>query len=344
MSLVNDVSIGGLHISALVLFYLIYGGVISIGYNTGFSHAPMAAVANWFIRYRSRAFALWSLGAGASGITVILLGLVVNTFGWRVAALLAGLGMFVFIIPLAMVLRHKPEQYGYLPDGDPPGQEAKPSTEEAVVPARSTPQVEYNFTVKQALRTSTFSMLILASAARSITMTSVVVHQTVYLTDVGIPFVQASFALGAMVFLSLIGRITMGWLGDVVDKRYILIGAYILQALGIYLLSQVTTMSQVWIFAVVYGIGYGGAIPVYVAIVGEYYGRQNFATIRGFMQFFLIPASIIGPIYAGLVLDLTQSYQFAFNSFIAALLVGTLFLFLARRPIPPLTLLQGASE
>ena len=61
------------------------------------------------------------------------------------------------------------------------------------------------------------------------------------------------------------------------------------QGLGIYLLSNATTMSQVWLFVFVYGIAYGGAIPVYSAIVGEYFGRENFATIRGFMQLFQIP-------------------------------------------------------
>jgi cyanate permease len=69
-----------------------------------------------------------------------------------------------------------------------------------------------------------------------------------------------------------------------------------------------------------------------MAIVGEYYGRKNFATIRGFLQLFLVPTTVLGPVFAGLVYDRTGSYQIAFTSFIVALLVGTAFVFLARRP------------
>lgn len=138
-----------------------------------------------------------------------------------------------------------------------------------------------------------------------------------------------------MVFISLIGRIGFGWLGDYIDIRYLLITTYLLQALGIFILDRVTGMGTVWIFVVVYGIAYGGAIPLYFSVVGEYFGRKNYATIRGLMQFFLIPATFAGPIYAGLVFDLTGSYHIAFTSFIVALLLGTVFVFLARHPKPP---------
>lgn len=68
--------------------------------------------------------------------------------------------------------------------------------------------------------------------------------------------------------------------------------------------------------------------------------RVSDFSLLGFMQFFLIPANIIGPIYAGLVFDLTGSYTVAFNSFIAALLLGTLFLLLTRKPTPRAAALQ----
>ena len=363
MSRISSFSIGPLHVSAFVAFALLYAGWMSVGYNTGFSHASIAAVNAWFIRRRSRAFTIFALGAGSSGLTVFLLGWIVNSYGWRTAAFLAGVGIFVIVIPLSLILRHKPEQYGYLPDGDDPNAKSvappegnPPSVEEAPLSvsgtrgARGPSSVkvrwpEYDFSVREALRTLAFWMLILGTGARSITMTAVVIHQVVYLTEVrDIPLIQASAALGGMISISLIGRLGFGWLGDYVDKRYIMIITFLLQGLGIYILAGATSMSQVWLFVVVYGIAYGGAIPVYMAIVGEYYGRKNFATIRGFMQFFQIPTTVVGPIYAGWIYDATGSYQFAFMSFIVALLVGTGLLLLARRPRPPVAALQQASE
>ena len=122
MSSVNSLSVGGIEVSALVVFYLVFAVLIPVGYNTGFGHTAQPAIANWFIRKRSRAFAFWSLGAGASGITVAVLGWAIESFGWRQSAFMVGLGMFVIVIPLCLVLRHKPEQYGMLPDGEKPGE------------------------------------------------------------------------------------------------------------------------------------------------------------------------------------------------------------------------------
>ena len=178
-------------------------------------------------------------------------------------------------------------------------------------------------------------MLILGFGARSISMTSIVVHEVAYLTDIGIPLTVAGAALGGMVFISMIGRFGFGLLGDYVDKRYLFIATYLMQAVGILILNNVSGMAMVWLFVVIYGIAYGGAIPLSFSIVGDYFGRKNYATIRGYMQFFLIPATLVGPIYAGLVFDITDSYNIAFTSFIVSLLFGTVFIFFARRPKLP---------
>ena len=337
MSAVNDVAFGSVQISALVMFYIVYGGVISIGYNTGFSHATMAAIANWFSRKRSRAFAIVSLGSGGSGLTVLALGMLVAKFGWRVSAALVGVGMWIWVIPLSFILRHKPQPYGYMPDGDsevyvdgPP--DAEKATQPSIQRERHT---EYNFTPKEAMLTSAFWLLVLGSMARSITMSSVVIHEVAYLTDIGISDIAASGALGAMVTISLVGRLSFGWVGDYFDKRYVIIVSFVVQALGIFLLSRIDSLADMWLFVVVYGIGYGGAIPIYWAIVGDYFGGQYYATIRGFQQLAGIPAAIFGPIYAGLVYDFSGSYQIAFASFVVTLLVGTVFVLFMRPPRIP---------
>lgn len=356
MSRITSFSVGPIYVSSFVAFAVLYAGWLSIGYNTGFGHASMAAVNSWFVRKRSRAFALFSLGGGGSGLTVFLLGWVVDGYGWRTAALLAGLGIWVIVIPLSMLLRHKPEQYGYFPDGEEPADRSANSPYgETNSSVQSSEQIadsggatktslgrshgsEYDFSIKEALGTFSFWMLVTGSIARSVAMTSIVVHQVLYLTDVrGISLIEASAALGAMITVSLLGRLGFGLLGDYWDKRYVLIVTYLLQALGIYILAGVTSMMQVWLFVVVYGIAYGGGIPIFMAIVGEYFGRKHYATIRGFLQLFLVPATVIGPIYAGWIYDTTDNYQIAFTSFIVVLIVGTVFVFLAKRPSRPVT-------
>jgi MFS family permease len=341
MSRVRDFDVGPIHISALVAFFILYAGWMSVGYNTGFGHASVAAVNAWFIRKRSRAFAFFSLGAGGSGFTVMLLGWLVSNYGWRDAAFLAGVGVFIIVIPLSLLLRHKPEQYGYLPDGDDPevlgSEDLSPSSSGQRGP--SSVKIEwpnYDFSVKETIYTFAFWMLMIGTGARAIAMGSVVIHEVVYLTEVrNIPLIQASTALGAMVSVSLLGRLFFGFLGDYVDKRYIMIFTIVLQAVGIYILAEATTMAQVWVFVVVYGIAYGGAIPIFMAIIGEYFGRKNYATIRGVIQFCHMPTAVLGPVFAGWIYDTTGSYDTAFMSFIVALIVSVGFIFFARRPKPP---------
>lgn len=362
MSQINSVSIGSFQISALIVFYMVFAGLISVGYNTGFSHAAQPAIANWFIKKRSRAFAFWSLGAGFSGATVATLGWLIETIGWRSSAFWVGIGMFVFILPLAMVLRRKPEDYGQYPDGIKPDDTQDVGVATAAVSApssngashdtlhdrpRSGAKIEfpeYDFTVRQALATSGFWFLLLGSATRSVAMTSVVIHQVAYLEDVGFSFDVAKNVAAGTVFFSLIGRFSFGWLGDYFDKRHILIVSIALQVLGLIILDGVKNMTQIWAYVAVYSIGYGGAIPVWTAMRGEYFGRKYFATIGGIIQFLLMPAAVLGPIFAGLIFDLTKSYHWAFVSFIFSLMLSMVFIYFARRPKPPTSLEQQVHQ
>ena len=106
-------------VNTLAFFYFVYVVFLAIGFNTGFFVAAQAAVANWFIKKRSRALGLLSTANGFGGaIMAPLVAWLILSFGWRVASVWIGLGMFTIGIPLALVVRHRPEQYGYLPDGE----------------------------------------------------------------------------------------------------------------------------------------------------------------------------------------------------------------------------------
>ncbi|MFC1957404.1 MFS transporter [Chloroflexota bacterium] len=325
-------------INSIVMLYVLFGGVIAIGFNAGFSHAGTAAVANWFLKKRTRALGLWTIGAGIGGATLVpALGWLVSQYGWRTTVVIAGIGFWAIVTPLSLVLRHKPEQYGLLPDGELPAKE-QPSGNGITSGVSSDEEEatdhpdEINFTWKEALGTTSFWLLLLAWGVRAMAMNGIVLHEVAYLTDIGIPEVAAAAALGGMVAMSIPGRLIFGWLGDRFDKRYVLMATSLLQAAGVFILANVHTIEQVYIFLVVYGFGYGGAIPVYIAMRGEYFGRKSFATIGGFMQLFLIIPTVIGPILAGYVYDVTGSYYNAFIFFMLMYLLGAVILPFAKRP------------
>jgi MFS family permease len=77
--------------------------------------------------------------------------------------------------------------------------------------------------------------------------------------------------------------------------------------------------------------------PVNWSSVGEYFGRKNFAKIRGSMSFVSTWGSVIGPVVAGAIYDRTQSYEIMIWSSAALLLVASMLYASVKKPLPPAT-------
>ena len=323
-------------VNGLLMFYLVYVLLLAIGFNTGFFVAAQAAVANWFIRKRSRAPGpaqhrqrLWRRGDGSALIAALIL-----AFGWRVAALFLGVGLFAIGIPLAFIVRHRPEQYGYLPDN------AKSQDELIITRTSAGDRIahalvgELDFTIWEALRTPVFWMLAVAFGLRTMAISATVVHQIPFLTDAGISQQAAAGVLALMGLMSIPGRIGFGILGDYFNKRYLLAIAYLFQAAGILILLTADSLSQVVLFTVVFGVGWG-APNLLFAMRADYFGRKYFATIAGAEQSIVAIGTVIGPVYAGLIYDINQSYQIAFITFVFTIAIGAVICFFSYPPKPP---------
>ena len=107
-------------------------------------------------------------------------------------------------------------------------------------------------------------------------------------------------------------------------------GMPISRYLPIASVSNVTEGNSLLVlYIVVYSVGWGGGATTMNATRGAYFGRRAFGTISGTMDFFQMFGLVLGPIYAGFVFDMTQSYSIAFNSFaISAVAAGVLMVFL----------------
>ena len=80
-------------------------------------------------------------------------------------------------------------------------------------------------------------------------------------------------------------------------------------------------------FVLIYGLAYGGAIPLLMAFRGELFGRKRFATISGLMAPFRTVGSVSGPIFAGYIFDLTGSYRIAFQVFVILAILSSIFFY-----------------
>jgi sugar phosphate permease len=260
-------------------------------------------------------------------------------YGWRNTAIIAGVALWVVGIPAALLLRKTPEQYGLLPDGA-LSEEELGEEDRAKGKGKA---AEVNLTVRQALKSANFWILILGQVISSVTGSVVVMHQTVHLIDIGIPKQTAGNVLSYMVGVSIFGRIVAGWLGDMVDKRRLIFAFMIMQCIGVYILSRANTLSLVYLFVLIYGFAYGGNIPITSALRGDLFGRTNFASIQGMMSPIMMPFGMIGPVFAGWVYDYFGSYQIAFYAWIAGALVGAISYQFLRIPKPEVVPMPGVT-
>ncbi|MFH1559968.1 MAG: MFS transporter [Chloroflexota bacterium] len=317
----------------LLMFFILYAGVVAIGYQTGFVHTKYALANKWFTRQRSKATGIISASSGLGGaILVPVLAWLIIQFGWRTAVLFAGAATMAICLPLLLVIRSTPEDKGLLPDGDEVQTQAR--TKEGGKPGEATEEV--SFEVKEALTTLSFWVLCLAMTMRLFVVGGIWVHMIPLLVFKGFDEQGAANAVALLTLITIPVRIGFGWLGDHFSKRYLLMLCCFIETGALLILLTAQSLWQVYLFVIVFALGYGVA-PLNVSIVGEYFGRKNFATIRGIMALLYAAGIVSGPIFAGYIYDVTNSYHIAFVTFIFIYSTAALIYVFARPPRPPAT-------
>ncbi|GIS63817.1 MAG: hypothetical protein CM1200mP3_00650 [Chloroflexota bacterium] len=107
-----------------------------------------------------------------------------------------------------------------------------------------------------------------------------------------------------------------GILGDKIPKNVALMFFFLLQAIGVFcLILGPATLATAYIFALFFGMGFGGRSPISSSIRGEYFGRKHFGKIMGASQVPMNVLLLIGPIFAGYMRDVRGDYIHAFGVF-----------------------------
>ena len=317
-------------VNSLLALYLVYIFTITLGSSLGTFAPATAAVANWFFRKRGRALGFVMSGVGIGGALLLpVLGWWISVHGWRSAAIASGVLILTVGLPLAMVMRHRPEDYGLLPDGS---SAASAGSAASHGTGRPRPPSGPEIGGLQSLKTTQFWFLGASLSLRAIVTTGFTIHFVAMMVDRGFTFVVASSLLGAVALVSLLGRIGISWLGDFVDKRYLLAATLGLTSLTMLAMTQVQTRPLLIGALVLYAVAYGGSIVLPVSLQADYFGRKSFATIRGLMSTVQTVGTLIGPLFAGVVFDLTGDYLLAFAGFAVAGFVAMLLVAGIRRP------------
>jgi MFS family permease len=278
-----------------------YTSFLLIGFGAGGCTAVVSttAVANWFHRKIGLALGVMGSGIGVSGLMILFIVGLIDLYHWRSALVILGLGMWALGIPLSLVVRNRPEHYGYRPDGA----VSRPRVQAHEIQDKG---VEISF--GKAVKMRSFLYLNIAEAIRMMALLAVITHVMPYLSSVGMPRPTAALIAGAIPLISIIGRFGLGWLGDVFDKRYVMAMAICLISLGLLAFSYVHVSWVIVPFLFLFPIGIGGVLVLRGSIVREYFGRDSFGKMIGIIMGSASVGGIIGPTLAGWVFDTLESY------------------------------------
>ena len=292
------------------------------------------AVSNWFIRRRAWALGLLNVsqGTGLAAMPMVAQ-LIIAGWDWRTAW--AWLGVYTLALGVlpALLIARRPEDLGLEADPQPSGPRKGGEIASASGgSSESGTQVERNFTLRQALNTRAFWLLAAFSAGGFMVQAGVSLHQAANYVHQGLSGSAAALTVSTFAFSQVPGGLLWSSLGRRVPIRYLLALSGCMVGTGAFGASVSTNLIEGLLSAAALGVGVGGLHVLLRLTWADYYGRRYLGSIRGVTQPVQIAGQAVGPIMAGVMYDVMDSYRVAFVLFGAvAVLVGVLVLY-ARPP------------
>ena len=279
---------------------------------------PMVAdVSHWFLKRRGLAIAIVASGNYLAGaIWPPILQEAIVTIGWRGAFFWVGVFCFCTMIPLALLLRRRPDiDQGAVPIS------AKAATASA--------PVSPNFVLM---------LLIVAGVGCCVAMSMPQVHIVAYCGDLGYGPAVGAEMLSLMLGLGVISRLASGVIADKIGGVGTLILGSTLQCLALLFYLPFDGLVSLYLVSALFGLSQGGIVPSYALIVREYFPARQAGSRVGIVLMATVLGMALGGWMSGEIYDLTGSYQAAFLNGIAFNLLNmsiAFWLLYIRRPKGP---------
>lgn len=287
----------GSQITTLWHLYVVVGvltaaGVCAVGF------VPSGAlVAQWFAQRQASMMGIVFSGMGVGVLTVgPLAQWLISSHGWRTAYASLGLGALALLVPLVWFGIHEAPR-------------PAPAAQDAATPA--SPGVD----VRAALRTPAFWALFFAYLCTPLAVFTVVTHQVAFAVDHGFPRLFVAGIFGLTGFMSIVGRIVFGIAADHIGRAMSATISYACTAIGtlaLLSLEHAPYTAALYVYALLFGVGFGARGPIITAIAAEIFPGKRFGAIYGWLSVGNGLGGAIGPWFAGALFDLTGSYRLAF--------------------------------
>ncbi len=317
-------------------FYLLYGTGLAVSFAGLMGTAAPAVISNWFLRKRGTAIALLSASMACSGFAFPLAAqALVDLRDWRLVWLVMGVVLLAVALPLTvLVVRHKPEDMGLLPDG---ARAASPGRMRPVVRDKYTAiegSPEAGWTLRQAMGTRTFWLLILGFFLASFPSFSIIVVMHPYYTDLGMSAGTAARLVAFYSVWAFVGAFIWGGLAQAFRTSALLAPYALSYGASIVLLVVVggSALPLMYLVVVPLGVSIMGYIQLANQVWAEYYGRKELGSILGAAALARVVPNAIGPLMAGLFHDHLGGYGPAFLLFSGMCLASGLCFYFAKPP------------
>ena len=300
--------------------YLFYGVVVALGMSA--SVIPLqSTLARWFVKRRGTMNGIIISGIGV-GMVIIppIAQWLISSYGWRTSYIVVGITALVTIILTAQFLRRDPGKMGQLPYGE--GElEIKVSSPDT------------GFSLREALRSWQFWTLVMALLCFTMGEGTILVHIVSHAIGLGISAASAALIIPVIGAISIPGRILLGMAGDRIGNRPAYVIGFVFLSVSLFWLLVAKELWMLYLFAVIYGFGYGGLSALISPIIAELFGLSSHGVIMGVVIMFGGTGGMaIGPLLAGHIFDITGSYQSAFLMYAAISVIG-LILVSRLRPV-----------
>lgn len=321
--------------NSLWQLFLTYSLLLSMGTSAIFA-GVMSTVSRWFDRKRGMALGIASSGAGLGTVVMApLAAYLISSFDWHVAFAIIGAVILLVVIPSSRLLRKDPYEIGTIPDG------TKPSSMDRSLKIGKN-QEDFDepasLSLSEAIRSRSFWFIIFIWFFIACNLFLVLTHIVPHVTDIGFSPLQAASVLSLMGVVAIPGRVIMGIVSDKIGRKVTAVICAVIQTVAMAWLIWAQDMWMFYLFAVMFGLAWGGMAPSAAALVGDTFGLGRLGSILGVLDVGYGIGAGIGPVIAGLVFDISNSYYIAFLFGVGAMVIATILIALVKRESGSLSL------
>ena len=286
-------------------FVLAFGVMLSMTSSIAFV-ALMAAVAPWFRRHLGLGSGLlWAGGGVGTAIMASLMGYLIVNVGWRDTFWGIGAVGGGIVLLLSLFFRNRPVDMGLKPygtiDGDPP----------EVVVDTATEKIRAKVFNQHIRRTKAFWNLPTIHALGCAGHGIVLIFVIPIAVDRGIDVVVAGVMISIISVVSIVSRLVTPILSESYGPKLVMSLCLLGQGVTVLFLFWAQDLWVFYLFAALFGLGFGGEWTGYIVINRQYFGEGPIASTYGWQMSGALIGHAVATGLAGLVIFATGSFFWA---------------------------------